>query len=179
MNRVAAAVLAAFFYLLPSLAIAAGNTYNDPAMSFTAPPDFISLGAPPHDPAAFDQPTIVAAFVRHPNKTDMSNIGLRMQNFDGSADGFDTTVENDMRTRADSVFIKKTATKLSNGMPAYWLEISYGSGFSQVKTYEYIWADGVRGVELFETARFGELDEAKAKRDLSDVSAVAYPKDRF
>ncbi len=179
MNRLAVAVLSAAVLLLPAQVLAAGNEYNDPAMSFTAPADCVAMRIPPHDPAVFEQPTIVADFIRHPNQKDATNIGVRMQNFDGTADAFDVTVENDARTQGDGVFIKKTATKLANGMPAYWLDISIGSGFDEVKGYEYLWADGVRGVEVFETGRYGMLDEAQAKRDLANISAVAYPKNRY
>jgi hypothetical protein len=89
------------------------------------------------------------------------------------------TVENTMRNQAGDVFIKKTPMKLSNGMPAIWQEITLGSGFDQVKIFQVVWADGLRGVALSVTGRYGSIDEPEAKRALANVSAVAYPKYRY
>lgn len=173
-----------FLFLLmllaaPVLALADGNQYNDPAMSFTAPPDYHPVAVPSHDPANFEDPAVVAAFVKNPQKPDFSQIVLRMQSFEANAEGFEMNVENELRNEAGDVFIKKTATALSNGMPAYWEEVTMGSGFQQQKFYQYVWADGVRGVTLTITGRNGSLDEPTAKRLLSNVSAVAYPKYRY
>ncbi|HZZ65440.1 MAG TPA: hypothetical protein VFE17_08080 [Candidatus Baltobacteraceae bacterium] len=173
-----------FLFLLmliaaPVLALADANQYNDPAMSFTAPPGFHPVAVPSHDPANFDDPAVMAAFVSDPSKPDFSQIVLRMQSFSANAEGFEMTVENDLRNESSDVFIKKSATTLSNGMPAYWEEITMGSGFEQQKIFQYVWSDGVRGVTLAITSRNGSLDEPKAKRLLSNVSAVAYPKYRY
>ena len=64
-------------------------------------------------------------------------------------------------------------------MPAYWQSITIGSGFNELKQYQYVWADGVRGVQLAVMGRFGSVSEDEAKKILSDVSAVAYPKYRY
>jgi hypothetical protein len=77
------------------------------------------------------------------------------------------------------VFIKKTATKLSNGMPAYWQEITIGNGFNEVKRYQYVWADGVRGVQLAVMGKYGDISNEQALKILSEVSAVAYPRNRY
>ena len=37
------------------------NQYNDPAMSFKAPPGFLQLPLAPRDPSKFDQSTLMAA----------------------------------------------------------------------------------------------------------------------
>ncbi len=179
MNRIAVIALAVFGILAPAVALADAHQYNDPAMSFTAPSDYLPLAVPSHDPAVFDDPAIVAAYVKHPGQNDSTQITLRMQNFQGDYNGFETNAENDMRTQSSEVFVKKTATKLSNGMPAFWEEITMGSGFDQVKVFEYLWSDGVRGVELTISGRYGSIDEQSAKRALANVSAVAYPKYRY
>jgi len=156
------------------------NQYNDPAMSFTAPPEFYQLGVPPHDPARFDQPTVVAVWVVNPGKREQVVITLTMENHDGNLDGFEMVSENEIRNKMDSVFFKKhELTKLANGMPAYWQELSIGSGFDELKRFDYVWIDGVRGVMLAITGRYGLLDEPMAKKALAGAMGVAYPKYRI
>ncbi len=179
MNRLAIYVLAAFALAVPAAVLADANQYNDPAMSFTAPSDYRAVPVPSHDPAVFQDPAIVAAYIKDPGKQSFSQIMLRMQNFEGNTEGIEMTTETDMRNQGSDVFIKKTATKLPNGMPAYWQEVTMGSGFDQMKVYQYVWADGVRGVQLSITSRYGAVDEPTAKRALANVSAVAYPKYRY
>lgn len=179
MNRIAAIALAVCAILAPAVVLAATNQYNDPAMSFTAPDGYIALPLPEHDPMNFDNPTTVAVFVKNPGKSEASQIAIRMQNFQADAAAFEMNVENDMREQAQDVFIKKTPAKLANGMPAFWQEVTIGSGFEQVKMFQYVWSDGVRGVQLTISGRYGSLDEPTAKRLLANVSAVAYPKYRY
>ncbi len=156
------------------------NQYNDPAMSFTAPPEFYQVPLAPHDPARFDQPTVVAAWVANPGKREQLTITITMENHDGNLDGFEMVTENEIRNKVDSVFFKKhELTKLANGMPAYWHELSIGSGFDELKRFDYVWIDGVRGVMLAITGRYGLLDEPMAKKALAGAMGVAYPKDRI
>ena len=49
---------------------------------------------------------------------------------------------------------------LLNGMPAYFVEVAYGSGFDARKEYAIVWADGQRGIVLSETTRIGRCDRA-------------------
>lgn len=179
MNRLAVLVFAAFALLVPAAVLADAGQYNDPAMSFTPPAGYLPLPVPSHDPASFDDPTVMAAYVKDAGKQSASQIMLRMQNFDGDVNAFEMNVENNMRTQTGDVFIKKTMTRLSNGMPAAWEEITIGSGFDQVKIYQYVWSDGVRGVQLAITAKYGSIDEGGAKRALANVSAVEYPRNRY
>jgi hypothetical protein len=195
MNRTAAAlVLCAFLAPVPSFAqsapaqaqqqaapaATASHTFNDPAMSFTAPADFVQvpMNAAP-DPSQFEKPTVVAAFVKNYGRPGLLTITITMENFEGNADGFDQATENTLRNQADGVFIKKSPTKLPNGMPAYWQEITIGSGFNELKRYQYIWADGVRGVQLALMGRYGAVGADEAKKILADVSAVAFPRYRY
>jgi hypothetical protein len=156
------------------------NQYSDPAMSFKAPPDFLQLPLAPHDPARFDQSTVMAAWVRDPGKREQMTITITMESHDGSLDGYEMITENDLRNKADSVFFKKPKpVQLSNGMPAYWQEVSVGSGFQTLKRFDYVWIDGVRGVILAVTGRYGVLDEPMAKKILADAYGVQYPKYRI
>jgi len=158
---------------------APSRTFNDPAMSFTAPDDFTPIPMQQHDPVNFEQPTVVAAYVKNPGRQDMVSISLSMDSFQSGVDGWEMNAENNLRTQTDGVFIKKTQTTLPNGMPAYWLEVTVGSGFDQMKSYEYVWSDGVRGISLSIIGRYGAISESAAKKALANVSAVAYPKYRY
>lgn len=188
-NRLAVAALALLGVVAPLAAPAAAdpaaaptpnpNTFNDPAMSFTAPPEFRRMQGPPHDPAQFEQKAVVAMFIKNPGTPQAVGITISMENYEGTAAGYATSSDNDLRSNQDGVFIKRSDTKLPNGMPAVFEEVTIGSGFSQVTEFRYLWADGVRGVELGETSAYGQLDEKRAKADLAMVSAVAYPKYRY
>lgn len=154
--------------------------YHDPAMAFTAPAEFIRVPVAPHDPARFDQPTVMAAWIANPGKREQVTIVITMENHDGNLDGFEMVSENEIRDKVDSVFFKKREqTKLTNGMPAYWQELSIGSGFDLTKRFDYVWADGVRGVMVAISGRYGVLDEPMAKKALAVVAAVAYPANRI
>ncbi|MFN2450281.1 MAG: hypothetical protein ABR508_10935 [Candidatus Baltobacteraceae bacterium] len=155
------------------------NTYNDPAMSFTPPAGFRRVPIPPHDPRTFEQKSVVAVYVKNPGTQDATAITLTMDNFEGTAAAFAMTSDNDTRSSADGAFIKRSDAKLSNGMPAVWEEVTVGSGFAQVSSFRYLWADGVRGVTLAETSRYGNVDDRHARADLANVSAVAYPRYRY
>ena len=154
--------------------------YHDPAMFFTAPAEYIRVPLAPHDPARFDQPAVMAAWVGNPGKREQVTIVITMENHDGNLDGFEMVSENEIRDKVDSVFFKKhELTKLTNGMPAYWQELSIGSGFDLTKRFDYVWADGVRGVTLSISGRYGVLDEPMARKALANVAAVLYPANRI
>lgn len=157
------------------------NSYSDPAMSFVAPSDFYQANIPPQrDPTSFDSPTIVAEWIRHPGQRDQQLITITMESFDGTVAGYEMNSENTLRDQSADVFFKQhKLTTLSNGMPAYWQEISVGSGFDEIKRFDYVWVDGVRGVTLAITARYGDLDEATALKALANASGVLYPRNRF
>ena len=156
------------------------SVYSDPAMSFSAPPDFYRIPVAPHDPAQFSDPAIMAAWVKNPGKRDQVTITLSMENHDGTLDGFEMVSENEIRNNADSVFFKKKErVLLKNGMPAYWQELTIGSGFQEMKRFQYVWIDGVRGVALAISGLYGIVDEPTAKKALADASGVLYPKNRY
>lgn len=158
----------------------AQNQFTDPAMTFTAAPGYYKVRMPAHDPTQFDQPTVVAGFIYHPGQQDMRSVSIEMEDFQGSLSGYEMVVENDMRDKIDGVFVKKKElTTLSNGMPAYWQDVTIGSGFTTVKLFQYVWTDGVRGIRLAVTGRLGSITEDQAKAALANVSATAYPQRDF
>lgn len=154
--------------------------FTDPAMRFTAPDGFVAQPLEAHDPKSFEGPTVVAAFARDPGTSDVELITVAMENFSGlNVDGFELLQENQLREQVDGVFVQKQKAALPNGMPAYWVRVSSGDGFNQRRRWLYEWVDGVRGVTLSITARYGRLDDQKAKEALKDVSAVLYPINRY
>ncbi|HEY8297798.1 MAG TPA: hypothetical protein VIG32_07245 [Candidatus Baltobacteraceae bacterium] len=163
-----------------SPAPAAPVQFSDPAMQFTAPAGYFKLNVPPHDPTNFSQSTIVAAFVKSPGRDEQRLITVSMENWDGfSLTGFEGTNENELRSKVDSLFVsRKEQTTLSNGMPAFWMVLSVGSGFASQKWYQYVWVDGMRAVTVAIKAKLGELDEKDARAALSNLSGVAYPRNR-
>lgn len=182
MTRIALAVLALLAVALPLSASGQsdGQTYTDPGMSFTAPSDFAPLPVPTSSPDVFAQPTVVAAFVRRPKMPDTNIITITMENTNEDLTSYEQDAESKARSAgSDSVFVKKNLTTLSNGMPAYFLDITMSQDSGELKTYEYVWVDRLRGVTLAVSGRFGSLDDRGAKRALANASAVAYPRNRY
>ena len=65
---------------------------------------------------------------------------------------------------------------LLNGMPAYFVEVAYGSGFDARKEYAIVWADGQRGIVLVGNAvEWAMRAPTKRKPLLKQVTAVRYP----
>jgi len=164
---------------LPLYAVSGPPEYRDPAMTFVAPSDYVQMAVPPHDPTTFEQPTVVAAFVKNGGTSDAVTITIEMQNFDGRAAGFEQNMENQMREAIDGAFIRKDEAPLRNGMPAYWVKVTMGTGFNQATRWQYEWADGLRGVVLSVVSRAGTITEQQARDALANVSAVAYPMGRY
>lgn len=164
----------------PPLATLAQRTYNDPAMHYVAPPNVVLVGMRqvPYQMASHMTP--VAIWGIDVGKPIARVISLSFERFsNGSLHGFYTTYINELRSASrGGTFAHREHAVLINGMPAYWLKISSGEGLAQVRSYAYVWYDGVRGVVLSEEARAGNISERQAKRDLAGASAVAYPVDR-
>jgi hypothetical protein len=153
------------------------HTYSDPAMNYTAPDDAYLLGRRlvSLDQLGEDLSTI-AAWVLHPGKEDARMIQLQMEAYDGPPNQWEGQFESQTHGSQDGTLIKnKTPMTLLNGMPAYFVEVTYGSGFDSRKEYAVVWADGQRGIVLSETGRLGDATEDEAKRVLKDVTAVRYP----
>ena len=187
MNRIALFSFALCALLLPAGVSAQStstqsdpHTYNDPAMSYTAPADYIPIPMQPEPPTGFNGTVVQAAYIRHPKQQDSTIITLRMEAYTDDLDSYEQAAESEARNAgSDQVFIHKTMTTLSNGMPAYFLDITIGQDVGEQRVFEWVWVDGVRGVSLSIAGRFGTIDDRSAKKALSSVSAVAYPKNRY
>jgi hypothetical protein len=151
--------------------------YTDPAMTFTAPANAYLVERqvlPPNQLGQDLQP--VAAWVLNPGKEDTRTIELSMEAFDGPPEQWESQFESQTHSSQDGTLIRnKTPMALLNGMPAYFVEVAYGSGFDAKKEYAIVWADGQRGIVLSETTRLGDTTAEEAKEVLKQVTAVRYP----
>jgi hypothetical protein len=157
------------------------HVYSDAAMTFTAPPEAV-LAARRYMKAneLSDELQTVAIWVLRPGKEDMRTIQLSMEAFDGAPDQWEGQFESQMHSEGGSGLLirNKTPISLLNGMPASFVEVTSGSGFTTQKQYAVVWADGQRGIVLAESTRLGDATADEAKRMLHDVTAVRYPVDQ-
>jgi hypothetical protein len=153
------------------------HTYTDPAMNFTAPADAVLVARQVAAPNQLgDDLEPVAVWVLHPGKEDARTIQLSMEAFDGAPGQWESQFESQTHSSQDGTLIRnKTPMALLNGMPAYFVEVAYGSGFDAKKEFAIVWADGQRGIVLSETSRLGDATAEEAKEVLKQVTAVQYP----
>ncbi|GAC1306391.1 MAG: hypothetical protein NVSMB21_09090 [Vulcanimicrobiaceae bacterium] len=156
--------------------------YDDPGMHFRAPdgwtrvvtsdaaPDAGSSNAPP-----------AAVFVRDAGRAEQRTIVIDIQPYDGTLDGFERSRETELHSQTDGTFVDRhTKTTLSNGMPAYFLQVSQPSGAAghQRRRYDYLVYDLARSIDVAYIGRYGDFDEADVKAALASLSVVVYPRRR-
>jgi hypothetical protein len=153
------------------------HTYSDPAMNFTAPPEAVLLGRRTVELKDLgDDLQNVAEWAIFPGKENQRTIALAMESFPGAPDQWEGQFESQSHNQGDGVLVRgKTPMSLLNGMPANFVEITYGSGFDTRKQYAVVWADGTRGVVLSLTSRIGEVSADEARQLLKNVTATRYP----
>jgi hypothetical protein len=153
------------------------HTYTDPAMTYTAPPDAILVARQVVSLNSIGQDLQpVAAWVLHPGKEDARTIQIAMEAYDGPPDQWEGQFESQTHSGQEGTLIRnKTPMTLLNGMPAYFVEVAYGSGFDARKEFAIVWADGQRGIVLSETSRLGDATAEEARSVLKQVTAVRYP----
>ncbi len=154
------------------------HLYSDPGMNFMAPPEAVLLGRRYLKPSELgDELQSVAVWAVRPGKEDMRTIQLSMEAFDGPPDQWEGQFESQMHSAGGNGLLirNKTPMSLLNGMPASFVEVTSGSGFTTQKQFAIVWADGQRGIVLSESSRLGDANAEEAKRLLHDVSATRYP----
>src|SRR5581483_2092438 len=130
------------------------HLYSDPAMNFMAPPEAVLLG---RRYLKLDQLTgelqTIAVWAVRPGKDDMRTLQLSMESFDGPPDQWEGQFESQMHNAGGNGLLirNKTPMALLNGMPASFVEVTSGSGFTTQKEYAIVWADGQRGIVLSES----------------------------
>src|SRR5579863_2470666 len=155
------------------------RVFSDAAMTYTAPANAHAEGAWPASrttPRQLSQdPLVVAAWTLYP---DMDQIKLEMESYDGPPSEWERVFEAQVLAAdsADTPFFSyKTQMRLLNGMPATFVEIDTGGRSAASKEFAVLWADGRRGIVLSETMPADGARADRTKRDLGDVTAVAYP----
>ncbi|MBV8489970.1 MAG: hypothetical protein JO199_05505 [Candidatus Eremiobacteraeota bacterium] len=151
--------------------------YNDPAMNFQAPPDAVLLALQPYDPKylSSDIQPLAAWGINIKQRDGAKVIKIEMENFAGDTKSWEGRYESQAREKGDIMIRGVTPTSLSNGMPAYFMEITSGNGLETIKQFVVCWSDGARGVALSVTARLGDIDAAGSKVIFSTATAVRYP----
>ena len=110
---------------------------------------------------------------------DPRQISLYFQGFQEMGDAWSTAFENEMRSQYGDLIVRSTQkTSLKNGMPAWFFDMTYGSGFNTTKEYALVWADGQRGGMLTIVGHVGQVSAEEAKRDFANLTAVVYPTGR-
>ncbi|MDE2483442.1 MAG: hypothetical protein KGN02_14795 [bacterium] len=171
--------------LVPALAVAQvpGATptpdpmvYDDPAIHFQAPSGWYPVGQRRIKPDDLgSNPEAVAGWVNS-STGRVESLVLQLQSFSGSLDDFETTYEQEMRQEFSGTFIKnKERTSLANGMPAYYMEMTTGEGFTTTKAFIVIWIDGVRGVALVVNGPLDNISANVAKAIMRKAKATQYP----
>lgn len=193
MNRLAAVLV--FAFALAALLLRGGAAraqvaeptptpdpmvYTDPAMNFTAPPGAVLVGRRELDVRSLsDELQVVARWALHAGKEDVRYIDLAMESFPAAPNQWEGQFESQAHNQGDSVLVRnKTPMSLLNGMPATFVEVTYGNGFDARKQYAIVWGDGARGVVLSVTARIGEVTTDEARQLLRNVTATRYPFDQ-
>ena len=152
--------------------------FDDPAMHFIAPPEYrlVRLLRAPTLADLSNDPIVIAIWIRTEKNKPVRELTLSMESYTEAPQTFEQSFESQIRQKVDGLLVRdKQAIALKNGMPAYFLDTTFGSGFTTMKQYDVVWADGQRGVILALQGRLGEIDAKDAKAALLDVSATLYP----
>lgn len=154
------------------------EAFDDAGMHFTAPAPYRRIPlSPPVIDAETDKLTPVGGYIRNQGQQDERTIVIAMRAFSAtSLEAWETTLENDLRTAIPDLFVShKTKVNLKNGMPAFFLKLAHGEGFTSMQQYGYAVFDGQRGIWVSVSGRLGVIGEEDAKDTLKDLSVVLYP----
>ena len=157
------------------------HVYDDPAMHFVAPPYYqLMMRRPPVALAELgNDPVVIAAWLLREKGKPNRELTLSMESYTDAIDTFEASFESQLRQKVNGLLVRdKHPITLKNGMPAYFVDTTFGSGFTTEKQFDVVWADGQRGVILALAGRLGEITAADAKAALIDVSATLYPTDQ-
>lgn len=148
--------------------------YNDPAVHLRVPAGF-QLAKSRFIPVSelTQAPAVVAVWVVL--KPSPERITLAFASYSDRVDGWATTFTDLLRGQQSGLLVKRESISLKNGMPAYFLTLTFGSGLHQQTQYSVVWSDGERGAVFALAEPSGQVNAAQAKAMLTDVSAVLYP----
>jgi len=157
-------------------------SYDDAGMHFQAPAGWQRVpSAQDSSSPGLDDKKVLALFTYAPSKTDARVISIVADPFDdGGLDAAENAHETDMRQESDSTLISgKTKVTLANGMPAWFLKATQGDDpFKSSQVYEYVVFDGSRRIVVAYSGHQYGFSEDDAKKALSTLYVVVYPKHR-
>ncbi len=117
----------------------------------------------------------VAIYSKDLGKENEQRMLIETEPFQDPVNAWESTVENELRTQFDGALIRHQNAHLVNGMPAVWVNLTYGSGFDTKKLFGYAVSDGRRGIFVAILGRLGLIDEDESKKVLSGLAVVVYP----
>jgi hypothetical protein len=156
-------------------------SYDDPGMHYKAPDGWHRVPTPADTSSpGLDEKKTLAIFVYAPSKTDSRVISIVADPFDSGLDDAESSHEGDMHEDSSSTLVAhKARTTLANGMPAWFLKATQGDDpFTSTQLYQYIVFDGSRRVIVTYSGRQYGFSEDDAKKALSTLYVVVYPKHR-
>ena len=159
------------------------HKYIDPGLEFTAPAEAYLVGRRVVPAAALGEDLApVAVWAIYPGKPEVRLLKIEMESFTNNPAQWEGQFESQMHGAQDGVLFKKrTPISLTNGMPASFVEITYGSGFESKKEYAVVYARRVARRRDFnnrprrrsQRARSPEVAARCESRSLSDRSGSA------
>lgn len=153
------------------------HIYDDRAIHLVVPTDYTLLGRRTVKVSQLGgklEP--IAAWAKRTKRGDQITISLATEGDNERLGAWLVTFKNEAREQIQNVFFKGTVRgKLKNGMPAYWVDLSYGTGFDSHKRYGWVWSDGQRGVFLSIDFPLGMMTPEQAQATLANVRATLYP----
>jgi hypothetical protein len=156
-------------------------SFDDPGIHFRPPDGWTRVSTPPAGgPMGTSESSPVAAWSFNEGKIDQRVITINIRRADGDLETMERQHEAELRDATDGLFVdKRELTKLSNGMPAYWLRTSQGSDIGKYyRRWEWLVYDGSRSIFVTLLGRQGDFDDDFAKKALASLYVVAYPRDR-
>ncbi len=143
------------------------HVYDDHAMHLVVPSSFTLVGRRTIPVAQLSgklQP--LAGWFKQSHRDHMA-IALMAEADNEPLNAWLVTFKNEIREEIDNVFIKDTTSgTLKNWMPAYWVSLSYGSGFDSRKREGWVWSDGQRGIFLSIDFPLDAISDKEAKAPL-------------
>jgi hypothetical protein len=164
----------------PSPTMLDQHLYIDPGLEFKAPPEAYLVGRRVVPAAALGEDLEpVAVWAIYPGKPEVRLLKIEMESFSNNPAQWEGQFESQMHGKQDGLLFKRrTPMTLTNGMPATFVEVTYGNGFDAKKEFAVVYADGSRGVVISVTGRIGEANAEEAQLWMKDAKAVRYPLDR-
>jgi hypothetical protein len=156
-------------------------SYDDAGMHYQAPAGWHRIPAPQDSSSpGLDDKKVLAIYTYAPSKTDARIISIVADPFDSGLDAAESSHETDMREESDTALISgKNRTTLANGMPAWFLKATEGDDpFKSSQIYEYVVFDGSRRIVVAYSGHQYGFSEDDAKKALSTLYVVVYPKHR-